>query len=73
MNVTARVANASAQVLAVQSHQLHDRDVTQPHEERHPGIAQVARHRPNNLEVGLLKHIGWVHTAVQAAIDPHLH
>ena len=41
-------------------------------EEGDLGIAQVARHRPDDLEVGLLEHVGRVHTAVKAAVEAHL-
>ncbi len=73
MDIAAGIAQMRSQVLSVESHELDEGDVTDPLEEGNLGIAQVPRHRPGDLEVGLLEHVGRIHTAMKPAVEPQSH
>ena len=62
--------NETAQVLAVGRNKLLPGDVPQPQEEGQGGRPRVLREALAHLQVGFLQHVGGVHPALQAPVQP---
>ena len=64
------VPGLGAEVPAVDGDELLPGDVPQPEEERELGVAGVVGEVLADLQEGVLEHVGRVHPALEAAVEP---